>query len=135
VLERYPERSEARERLERRYREPTLWDAFLRYLASEGFEMPEGALSRDPTASPEPSEELQEVLVRVYRENAWVAQLCERLVDLDEGLQEWRYRHVKMVERTIGAKPGTGGTLGAAYLRSTLSDPVFPDLWAIRSSL
>jgi len=71
----------------------------------------------------------------VYRENPWIAQLCERLVDLDEGIQEWRYRHVKMVERTIGTKPGTGGTAGAAYLRSTLSDPVFPDLWAIRSSL
>ena len=135
VLGRYPEGSDARRRLERRYREQTLWDAFLHYLAGEGFELPEAALARDPTAAPEPSEEVQQVLVRVYRENPWIAQLCERLVDLDEGLQEWRYRHVKMVERTIGAKPGTGGTLGAAYLRSTLSDPVFPDLWAIRSSL
>ena len=135
VLDRYPEGSQARERLERRYREPTLWDAFLGYLASEGYEVPPAALERNPGAAPEPSEGVQEVLVRVYRENPWIAQLCERLVDLDEGLQEWRYRHVKMVERTIGAKPGTGGTLGAAYLRSTLSDPVFPDLWAIRSSL
>ena len=61
--------------------------------------------------------------------------MCERLVDLDEGLQEWRYRHVKMVERTIGAKPGTGGSAGAAYLRTTLLRPAFPDLWAIRSRL
>jgi tryptophan 2,3-dioxygenase len=50
-------------------------------------------------------------------------------------VQEWRYRHVKMVERTIGAKAGTGGSPGAAYLRTTLSDPAFPDLWAIRSRL
>jgi tryptophan 2,3-dioxygenase len=135
VLERYPEGSVARGRLERRYREPTLWDAFLHYLVGEGYEVPVAALARDHTAAPEPSEGVQQVLVRVYNENPWIAQLCERLVDLDEGLQEWRYRHVKMVERTIGAKPGTGGTLGAAYLRSTLSDPVFPDLWAIRSSL
>jgi tryptophan 2,3-dioxygenase len=135
VLERYPEGSEARERLERRYREPTLWDAFLRYLASEGYEVPQAVFGRNPASAPEPSDGVQEVLVRVYRENPWIAQLCERLVDLDEGLQEWRYRHVKMVERTIGAKPGTGGTLGAAYLRSTLSDPVFPDLWEIRSRL
>ena len=61
--------------------------------------------------------------------------MCERLVDLDEGLQEWRYRHVKMVERTIGAKQGTGGSPGAEYLRTTLFTPAFPDLWAIRSEL
>ena len=55
--------------------------------------------------------------------------------DIDEGLQEWRYRHVKMVERTIGAKIGTGGSAGAAYLRNTLFQPLFPDLWAIRSAI
>jgi tryptophan 2,3-dioxygenase len=57
------------------------------------------------------------------------------LVDVDEGLQEWRYWHVKMVERTIGSKRGTGGSAGAAYLRTTLSKPVFPDLWEIRSEM
>ena len=61
--------------------------------------------------------------------------VCERLVDLDEGLQEWRYRHVKMVERTIGAKTGTGGSEGTEYLKSTLFKPLYPDLWAIRSQL
>ena len=61
--------------------------------------------------------------------------LIERLVDLDEGMQEWRYRHVKMVERTIGMKPGTGGSAGAQYLRTTLAKPAFPDLWEIRGSL
>jgi tryptophan 2,3-dioxygenase len=55
------------------------------------------------------------------------------LVDLDEGIQEWRYRHVKMVERTIGRKMGTGGSPGVDYLAATLFRPVFPDLWAIRS--
>ena len=64
-----------------------------------------------------------------------VRQVCELLVDFDEGLQEWRYRHVKMVERTIGTKQGTGGSTGAEYLRRTLFQPLFPDLWAIRSSL
>jgi len=57
------------------------------------------------------------------------------LVDLDEGLMEWRYRHVKMVQRTIGTKPGTGGTAGAEYLTTTLNQPAFPDLWAIRTEL
>ena len=54
-------------------------------------------------------------------------------MDIDEGIQEWRYRHVKMVERIIGAQFGTGGSTGAAYLRGTLFRPAFPDLWAIRS--
>jgi tryptophan 2,3-dioxygenase len=61
--------------------------------------------------------------------------VAERLVDIDEGIQEWRYRHVKMVERTIGTKAGTGGSRGSAYLRTTLSKPMFPDLWALRSQL
>ena len=56
------------------------------------------------------------------------------LTDIDEGLQEWRYRHVKMVERTIGHKMGTGGSAGADYLKKTLFRPLFPDLWAIRST-
>jgi tryptophan 2,3-dioxygenase len=50
-------------------------------------------------------------------------------------MQEWRYRHVKMVERTIGTKRGTGGSTGAAYLRTTLAQPIFPDLWQIRALL
>ncbi len=64
-----------------------------------------------------------------------IHQVCERMMDLDEGQQEWRYRHVKMVERTIGSKPGTGGSPGAADLKTTLFKPIFPDLWAIRASL
>ena len=75
------------------------------------------------------------ILVKIYREDPANADLCERLVDLDEGVQEWRYRHVKMVERTIGMKHGTGGSAGSKYLRTTLNSPAFPDLWEIRSQL
>jgi tryptophan 2,3-dioxygenase len=64
-----------------------------------------------------------------------VREICERYLDIDEGMQEWRYRHVKMVERTIGMKRGTGGSAGAEYLHTTLSRPAFPDLWAIRTEL
>jgi tryptophan 2,3-dioxygenase len=78
---------------------------------------------------------VQAVLVAVYRGDAKNAQVCERLVDLDEGVQEWRYRHVKMVERTIGMKPGTGGSTGAEYLRNTVGHNLFPDLWDIRARL
>ncbi len=61
--------------------------------------------------------------------------MCERLVDLDEGIAAWRSRHVKMVQRTIGTRIGTGGSAGAQYLMTTLMTPIFPDLWAIRAAL
>jgi len=135
ALERYPAESDARKKLERRLREPTLWDAFLRFLKAKGISIPPQALQRDLTKPVEPVSALHPVLIELYRGNAVLASLCERLVDLDEGLQEWRYRHVKMVQRTIGTKPGTGGSAGAAYLMTTLNKPYFPDLWEIRAEL
>jgi len=135
ALSRYPEGSEPRKHLERRLAEPTVWDAFLRFLARHGYKVPPELLSRDVTATVEAAPALHPILIEVYRTDPMAAVLCERLVDLDEGFQEWRYRHVKMVERTIGTKQGTGGSAGAAYLKSTLDKPFFPDLWAIRSEL
>jgi tryptophan 2,3-dioxygenase len=135
AIRRFPEGSRARVELERRYHEPTVWDAFLRYLSREGYGVPEALLSRDVVAPVEPSTDVQRIVVEVYRRDTKNAELCERLVDLDEGVQEWRYRHAKMVERTIGRKPGTGGSTGAAYLRETVGRPIFPDLWEIRSQL
>jgi tryptophan 2,3-dioxygenase len=61
--------------------------------------------------------------------------LFESMMDVDEGLQEWRYRHVKIAERTIGNKRGTGGSLGVEFLKRSLFQPVFPDLWAIRHEM
>lgn len=132
---RFPEGSRGRAALEERFREPTLWDGFLTYLAREGYPVSPELLARDLTAPIAPSPVVQQILVDVYRRDPKNAELCERLIDLDEGMQEWRYRHVKMVERTIGAKPGTGGSDGAGYLRTTLGQPIFPDLWQIRSRL
>jgi tryptophan 2,3-dioxygenase len=100
---------------------PPLFDTFLAYVATQGHEVTPDAV--------------QDVLLAVYDEDGPAAQVCERLVDVDEGMQEWRYRHVKMVERTIGDKAGTGGSSGAEYLRSTLFHAAFPDLWAVRSRL
>ncbi len=135
VLGHYPDPSEARDRIAAAMARPSLFDSFLRYLATQGYEVPAEALARDVRLSIEPSSDVQQVLLRVYRDDGEPAQVAERLVDVDEGVQEWRYRHVKMVERTIGDKPGTGGSPGAAYLRTTLSVPVFPDLWDVRSRL
>jgi len=135
ALDRFAAGTRAREALETRYGKPTLWDAFLKYLSREGYAIPSEQLSRDVTARIEPSQRLQATLIDVYRRDPKHAEMCERLVDLDEGLQEWRYRHVKMVQRTIGAKIGTGGSSGAQYLTTTLMTPIFPDLWEIRSQL
>ena len=135
AIQRFPEGSRGRTALERRYAEPTIWDAFLHYLAREGYAVPVSHLSRDVTARAQPSADVQELLIAVYRGDVKNAELCERLVDLDEGVQEWRYRHVKMVERTIGSKPGTGGSTGAEYLRNTVGQNLFPDLWEIRARL
>ena len=135
TIERFAAGSRARTALETRFGQHTLWDAFLRYLSREGYSVPAAALVRDVTADVEPSEELQAILIEIYRKDPKNSEMCERLVDLDEGVQEWRYRHVKMVERTIGVKMGTGGSAGAAYLRSTIGSPLFPDLWAIRARL
>src|SRR5687767_13958343 len=135
AIERFADGTRARVALQQRFRAPTLWDAFLRYVSREGYEIPSPLLSRDVTGKIEPSAELQETLIDLYRKDPKHAEMCERLVDLDEGLQEWRYRHFKMVQRTIGAKMGTGGSAGAQYLATTLMTPIFPDLWEIRSRL
>jgi len=135
ALERYPEGSAHRALLERRFAAATLWDGFLAYLAREGAAIPAAARTRDVTQPIAPTAEVQAALVAVYRAGGLAAQVCERLVDLDEGVQEWRYRHVKMVQRTIGTKRGTGGSDGAEYLMRTLNHPLFPDLWAIRADL
>ena len=121
--------------LQRIATEPSLWDAFLAHLSRRGWSIPLPVLARDFSAPITASPEVQAVLLSVYRQSPPAAALCERFVDLDEGLQEWRYRHVKMVERTIGFKMGTGGSAGAEYLRNTLFAPLFPDLWAVRNQL
>jgi tryptophan 2,3-dioxygenase len=131
----YPEGSDARRRLAARLARPTLWDAFLHLLAARGYPVPAGALARDVTQPVSPAPEIHPVLIDVYRRDPELRALCERLVDLDEGVQEWRYRHVKMVQRTIGTRQGTGGSEGAAYLMTTLNRPCFPDLWTIRTEL
>jgi tryptophan 2,3-dioxygenase len=134
MLQHFADDEAATARLKRRFEQPTLWDAFLHHLHQNGFPLPAEQLQRDVTQTVQPSEAVQQVLISVYRANSGLVRLCERLVDLDEGLQEWRYRHVKMVERTIGTKKGTGGSAGVGYLSTTLK-PFFPDLWAIRAEL
>ncbi len=118
--------------LERRLKERSVIDHFYDFLAHRGVAIPADLRARDVTLPAVPDERIQEALCRVYREQPDVAILLELMTDFDEGQQEWRYRHVKLTERTIGNKPGTGGSSGVEFLKRTLFTPVFPDLWAIR---
>lgn len=110
-----------------------VFGSLLCYLRASGWDIPDELLYRDPRAPWQPDERVQALLAGACADSGVPAEVCEALIDIDEEFQEWRYRHMKMVERIIGTKPGTGGTPGAAYLRGTLLDPAFPDLWAIRS--
>ncbi len=125
--------SEPQQRVQSAMNRPALFDSVISYLTKRGHKMPVAVTARDFSEQYEANEEVQESLANTYRNDPEAAMMLERLIDIDEGLQEWRYRHVKMVERTIGMKHGTGGSSGAAYLASTLFKPTFPDLWAVRS--
>lgn len=109
---------------------PELWPALLRLLGRRGHAKDAGAADGAEVGD----DSVRAMLVDVYRTDAPAAELCERYVDLDEGVQEWRYRHLKMVQRTIGTRGGTGGSDGAEYLATTIR-PAFPALWAIRTEL
>lgn len=105
-----------RARLERRFAEPTLADAFREFRKRHG----------DP--------DLAELL-RAEVSDSGVLDLAEALADHDEAFSIWRSRHAHMVERIIGAKPGTGGSSGVGYLRTTLNKRFFPELWEARTRL
>jgi tryptophan 2,3-dioxygenase len=125
MLEPYGEDSAEHARIAAAMAGPDILDALLAFLGVRGW----AVCDRADEAG------VEGLLLDVHRADPVATMVCEKLVDLDEGIQEWRYRHVKMVERTIGGRLGTGGSAGAAYLRSTLFKPVFPALWAIRSRL
>lgn len=126
------EGSSARARVEAAMLRPSLWDSAMHYF-NHRIKLPSEVLTRNVAMAWEQHDGLQTALIQMHRTDPEAAMVSEALVDFDEGLQEWRYRHVKMVERTIGRKLGSGGSAGAGYLASTLFNPVFPDLWAIRS--
>ena len=126
-LEQYAEDSTGRARLETALREPSLWEACTAALERSGFDVGDGS-----------AEVLAAAWLEVYRNaERWfeLYELAEKLVDIDDALAAWRHKHVLTVERIIGNNRGTGGSAGAPYLRSTLEKRVFPELWALRTSL
>jgi len=121
--------------LVRRLHEPSVIDAFYVFLSHHGVTIPEALKTRDITLPTTPDETVEEGILRLYKSQPDMEILFELMTDFDEGFQEWRYRHIKLVERTIGSKRGTGGSLGVDFLKKSLFHPVFPDLWAIRHRL
>jgi tryptophan 2,3-dioxygenase len=125
----------AYERLVRRLNESSIVDAFYDFLESHGVKIPAKLRSRDRTLPTTPNEIVEEGILRLYKTQPNLEILFELMTDFDEGFQEWRYRHIKLVERSIGSKKGTGGSLGVEFLKKSLFLPIFPDLWAIRHKL
>ena len=124
--------------LEQRYREPDLRTTYYEMLRRLGFEVPAdvslAALEKDETAQTQ----LLAALKQIYQnpiEEMRLYLLSEALVDFDQSLSLWRVHHVNVVERIIGSKPGTGGSSGAGYLRTTLDKRCFPYLWQVRTHL
>lgn len=135
MLKHQPEPSPHRAVLERRLNEPSVVDAFYLFLTHHGVILSAAIRNQNLREPATGNAEIQEALFHLYKNEPILRILFELMTDFDEGLQEWRYRHVKLVERTIGQKHGTGGSLGVEFLKQSLFRPVFFDLWAIRHRL
>ena len=117
---------------------PSLWDSVVAYMHRAGIEVPAEVLERDTHEPWVLSEELAQALGAIYRnldERYSLYTILESLLDLDQKLLLWRYRHVSMVERIIGITRGTGGTHGVEYLSRTLSKRAFPEIWEARQHI
>jgi tryptophan 2,3-dioxygenase len=117
-------------------RAPSLYDEFLRLLARRGLPVPPARLERDYTQPYVRHPDLVPVFKAIYDDPKrwWDAyDMCEKLVDIEEGFQLWRFRHMKTVERIIGHKTGTGGSSGVTFLKKALDQTFFPELIDVRT--
>ncbi|MEO0482952.1 MAG: tryptophan 2,3-dioxygenase family protein [Planctomycetota bacterium] len=124
--------------LQRTLEAPSLYDEFLRFLGRAGFAMPNDVMTRDVTQPYQSHEGVTAVFRTIYEDTKehWDAyEMCEKLVDLDEQIALWRFRHLKVVLRVIGMKQGTGGSSGAPFLRQMIDHVFFPELWEVRTHL
>ena len=126
------------ERLVAAFESRSIYDEAIAFLARLGFDVPASLLERDFTKAHRPSEELENIWLDIYRSSAAhfdAYQLAEELIDVEDWFQQWRFRHLKTVHRIIGNKRGTGGSSGAAYLKTALERTFFPELWEVRTRL
>jgi tryptophan 2,3-dioxygenase len=117
---------------------PSLYDEFLRHLHRCGHPVPAAVLDRDVTVPHVQHPDLVATLGRVYadpRAHWEVYEACEELVDLEESVRLWRFRHLQTVERMIGSRPGTGGSSGVPFLRAAVEVVLFPELAAVRGEV
>ena len=132
-LENYPADSVERRMLEARMASESLSDALYALMRERGFDAP-----MPDSADDNAHETRIRALLSIYSDpdaNYDLYLLCEELIEYDEMFTLWRFHHVAMVERMIGSKPGTGGSPGAAYLRRTVDQRFFPELWEMRTHL
>ncbi len=117
---------------------PSLYDEFLRYLKRRGLPVPQERVERDWSQPYERHPGVTAVFKKIYEGTAewWDAyEMCEKLVDVEEYFQLWRFRHMKTVERIIGHKTGTGGSSGVKFLEKALSLTFFPELIDVRTEI
>ena len=125
-------------RLEAALQQPSLYDDAIRLLARRGLPIDRAVLERDLGRPWQADASVKAAWLAIYRDSGhqWeLYQLAEKLVDIEDWFQQWRFRHVKTVERIIGMKPGTGGSSGVRYLRGALDFAFFPELWQVRTEL
>jgi tryptophan 2,3-dioxygenase len=126
----------ARAELTTLLRERSLYDEFLAHLARQGYAVPAARLERDWSQPYRSHPELVRMFAGVYAapEEHWgVYETCEELVDIEDNFQQWRFRHLQVVQRTIGHKTGTGGSSGVDFLRRALDLTFFPELYEVRT--
>ncbi|MGX6647763.1 tryptophan 2,3-dioxygenase [Maricaulaceae bacterium MS644] len=117
---------------------PSLYDETLRFAARSGMALPASVTERDWAQSYVASNDVEAMWRAVYLDTAtyWeLYEFAEKLVDLEQKFQQWRFNHMKTVERIIGFRRGTGGSSGVGYLVKALDLRLFPELWTVRTSL
>ena len=127
-----------REKLREILEAPSIYDEFLRFLARNGHAVPTAHIERDWTQPHVRDPGLVPIFKKIYDNpnDYWVEyDLCEKLVDVEESFQLWRFRHMKTVERVIGFKQGTGGSSGVAFLKQALELTFFPELLDVRTEI
>lgn len=138
ALEVHKDRPQAHAELSELLRRPSLYDEFLRCLARRGLPIPKAVTERDWSLPRDTSPGVIAALKMVYEDRAkwWdIYELAEKLVDVEQIFQLWRFRHMKTVHRIIGLKTGTGGSSGVPFLRKMLDHVFFPELWDVRTEI
>nr|WP_281252906.1 tryptophan 2,3-dioxygenase [Oceanobacillus senegalensis] len=136
ILKIYKKDQEKHDILKKAYHQPSIYDAAIKALARSGFDIHSDILNRDFSKTYEADVSVKKAWKHVYENTSdnWnLYQLAEKMVDVEDALSQWRFRHMKTVERIIGHKVGTGGSSGVGYLKKVLDHRFFPELWDVRT--